>query len=109
MLADTPPTFLLWLLLAVSAIGSPAVVVWSVVLAIRRASRRFGLSVMASAVIGSIFCALAWTSLSTFVHEPVSTVGTSMWLFLVAGGFGSFGAVALVAGYAFGVFHSRGV
>jgi hypothetical protein len=107
LLADTPLTIIPMLVLFFSAMASPVVVVWSLVLAIRRSSRKFGLFVIIAELLGAMVCCAAWVILALIVHSPLSSVEAGTWFGLTAGGFGFFGGLTLIIGYASGVFRPQ--
>jgi hypothetical protein len=103
LLADTPITILPMLVLFFSAIASPVIVIWSLVLAVRKSSRGFGLLVIGAELLGAVVCCVVWSLLAVLVRAPLSTLDAGTWFGLCAGGFGFFGAIALIAGYASGL------
>ena len=98
MLADTPPTFLLffgWILLALAA---PIAAVVAVVLVIRRKTRRLGGILLLAGAIGSVFAAVGDAALAMIYGGGISDTTVGGWVFALAGGFSLFGIpAALIA------------
>jgi hypothetical protein len=106
LLADTPPTIIPILMLFFSALASPVIVIWAVVLSCRSSSRPYGFTVIVAGLVGALICCAIWTMIARFGHAPISSIDATTWLGLIAGGFGALGGFALIVGYTSGVFRT---
>ncbi|SRR6266404_8439914 len=100
MLADTPPTFLLFLAWALLACAAPFLAIASVVLATRPQTRRVGILILIGGIAGAFCGAIGDALLGFAVGERLSDTTAGGWIFATFGGFSLFSITAALLEYA---------